>query len=83
MFGDKRNFSMYINSLKNLDSMSNCFDVIYPSHNVCPLEKGAIKKCLDDAVDLYEGRITEYEKHESMPCNVYHGKYTGFFYLPE
>ncbi len=83
MFGEKRNFSMYIDSLRKLNSMTDCFDVIYPSHHVCPLGKEAIGKCLDDAVALFEGRITEYEKHVSMPCNIYHGKYTSFFYQPE
>lgn len=83
MFGEKRNLPMYIESLKKLEKMKDCFDVIYPSHYECPLEKEAIGKCLEDAIDLYEGRIPEYKKLEDMACGVYWGKYTGFLFRPE
>lgn len=83
MFGEKRNFPLYLESLNKLKNMTGEFDEIYPSHSECPIEKEAIEKCLVDATDLYEGRITEFKKHEFMPCNVYTGKYTGYLYVPE
>ncbi len=83
MFGEKRNFPLYLESLKKLGSKTDSFDAIYPSHSIFPIESSAIEHCLQDATDLYEGRITECKKHPQMPCNIYQGSYTGFLYSTE
>lgn len=83
MFGDKRNFPLYLESLERLDAMKDQFDLIYPSHNVYPLTTDAIRNCIKDATAVYEGKITSSEKHPFMPCNIYHGSYTGYLFQPE
>lgn len=73
---------MDLNSLRKLDAMTDRFDVIYPSHYTWPLGTEAIGLCLNDAVALAEGRLTDYERHPFMPCNIYRGSYTSFLYQP-
>ncbi len=82
MFGEIRNFPLYLESLKKLCEIviNQKIEKIYPSHSECPLSAEAAQKVLEDAENLYAGKIPMLKKHEFMPCNVYQGAYTGFLY---
>lgn len=82
MFGDKRNFSLYLESFEKLKGLKENIDKIYPSHGICPIEAEAIDCCHEDAKRLINGEIPMEKRHDFMPCNVYKGNYTGFFYEP-
>lgn len=82
MFGENRNFPLYLESLKKLCEIIDGQKIkqIYPSHSEYPLPAEAAKKVLEDAEKLYAGEIPMVKKHDFMPCNVYQGSYTGFLY---
>ena len=82
MFGENRNFPLYLKSLKKLCEVvkNKKIEKIYPSHSESPLSAESVKKVLEDAENLYAGKIPMLKKHDFMPCNVYQGSYTGFLY---
>lgn len=82
MFGENRNFPLYLDSLKKLCNLTvnQKIEKIYPSHSECPLSAEAVQKVLADAENLYAGKIPMVKKHDFMPCNIYQGAYTGFLY---
>lgn len=84
MFGENRNFSLYVDSLKKLSHIvkEKGIEKIYPSHSEYPLPQDAVDQVLCDAEKLQAGEIPPLKKHEFMPCNVYAGTYTGFLYMP-
>lgn len=84
MFGENRNFSLYLETLKKLSAQVQKSNVqkIYPSHSEYPLPQNAVDQVLADAENLQNGKIPALKKHEFMPCNVYQGKYTGFLFQP-
>jgi len=56
MFGEKRNISEYINSLKKLQGMTEEFDLIYPSHGTIPVKPEIIHELIDAATMIKEGK---------------------------
>lgn len=84
MFGETRNFPLYLETLKKLSILikEKAIEKIYPSHSEYPLPQNAVEKVLEDAENLYAGKIPPSKKHDFMPCNVYMGEYTGFLYQP-
>lgn len=57
MFGTHRNMNAYIHSLKRLQKISDKFNLIYPSHADCPLEKDIIGKLIETAENITDGKI--------------------------
>ncbi|MCQ2572803.1 MAG: MBL fold metallo-hydrolase [Treponema sp.] len=82
MFGENRNFPLYLESLKKLRDLVKSRNIkkIYPSHSECPLPPEAAKKVLEDAENIYAGKIPMLKKHEFFPCNIYQCAFTGFLY---
>lgn len=80
MFGENRNFPLYLESLKKLCGLVKAqkIEKIYPSHSEYPLPAESVEKVLEDAENLYAGKMPMVKKHEFMPCNVYQGAYTGY-----
>lgn len=85
MFGDSRNFQKYIESLRKMVHLvkEKKIAAIYPSHSEYPLPSDSVEKVLEDAENLFSGKIPPIKKHDFMPCNVYSGAFTGFLYQPE
>lgn len=85
MFGPARNFALYIESLKKLAALVKEKNIteLYPGHSEYPLPQDSVEKVLEDAENLYAGKILPIKKHEFMPCSVYQGSYTGFLYQQE
>lgn len=79
MFGPRRNLDDYINSLRQLMDSSLVIDAILPSHHHCPIDNSSIEKTYSDACDLRDGKLEALEV-EHMPCKLYKGKYTSFYY---
>ena len=56
MFGNTRNFSDYVNSLKRLQEMTG-FDFLYPSHEEAPIPISAISQQLVVCEGILDGSI--------------------------
>lgn len=78
MFGSHRNLDLYLKSLKKLCALPGVETVI-PCHNEYPLPADSIKQCLEDALSLKRGELKG-EKHPSLPCCIYKGKWTSFYF---
>lgn len=79
MFGPRRNLNDYIDSLKQLLASSLVIDAILPSHHQCPIDSSYIEKTYWDACDLRDGKLEPHQV-EHMPCKLYKGQYTSFYY---
>lgn len=79
LFGDHRNFDMYIESQKKLCSLIDQTEVIIPCHADYPVEPEYIEQNLTDALNLKDGKLSK-EKHPFLPCFVYKGESTEFYY---
>lgn len=82
MFGGHRNLDLYVESQKKLAAMEEQIEVILPSHHEYPIGPEYIGRNLQDAIALQEGRLTG-ERHPSLPCLLYEGESTGFYYVKE
>lgn len=57
MFGIQREMHAYLQSLKKLEALSDCFDWIYPSHGNIPLPPAQISLLYQAASDILEHKI--------------------------
>ena len=79
MFGDHRSLDLYIESQKKLCALADQVETILPCHHPYPVEPEYIRRNLEDAVDLKNGRLKGTE-HPALPCLSYRGKWTEFYY---
>ena len=80
MFGKHRNMEKFIESLKKLEKMSDRFDLIYPSHDRCPVKPDIIPKLIEGAQQILNGKAEG--KEMDMFGNkvmMYRFEYAGFF----
>ena len=80
MFGKRRNMEKFIESLKKLEKMSDRFDLIYPSHDRCPVKPDIIPKLIEGAQLILNGKAEG--KEMDMFGNkvmMYRFEYAGFF----
>ncbi|MDO4490941.1 MAG: deaminase [Lachnospiraceae bacterium] len=68
MFGSQRNLEVYRNSLKKLQSLSDRFDWIYPSHGTIPVEPKLIDTLYEVSGKLRDGEypVSDMEIHETQ-----------------
>ena len=79
MFGERRNLSLYIESLKSLDVYINEFDTIYPSHGSFPVNPDLIASLIEGAKEIINGTAKGKEVHMfSTPVMFYKFPYAGF-----
>ncbi|MBR2281482.1 MAG: MBL fold metallo-hydrolase [Spirochaetales bacterium] len=62
MFGIHREMHAYRLSLLKLNAMSDQFDLIYPSHAVCPVEKDLIMKLYEASGKILDGSASGVEQ---------------------
>lgn len=79
MFGDHRNLSAYINSLRKLKLLIPADTTVLSCHSACPIGGETIALDLADALALRDGAL-ESEPHPALPCRIYHGQTTDFLY---
>ncbi len=80
MFGDNRNLTSYMESLKKLISISDAFDTVYPAHGLFPLNKSQISVCLRAAKKLSAGELSPQEPPFPIPAKMYSFEGAAFFY---
>lgn len=81
MFGNHRDLALYIDSQKKLCTLADQVETVLPCHHACPIDPSYIEKNLQDAIALQEGALSS-EAHPPLPCRIYHGKWTDFYYQP-
>ena len=80
MFGKNRNMDNYIESLKKLEKMSSRFDLIYPSHDRCPVKPDIIPKLIEGAELIRAGKAEGREMDMfGNKVIMYRFEYAGFF----
>lgn len=83
MFGEHRNMTDYIESLRNLKSYVSRFNTIFPSHGDIPVKPELIDKLIEGAGAVLnntaEGKEVELFGNKVM---LYQFDYAGFLYLP-
>lgn len=79
LFGDHRDLPMYLNSLQRLQRMADQFELIFPSHGLCPIDPIHIKQNWIDACAL-ENHACKNKEHPTLPCKIYFGRWTQFYY---
>ena len=57
LFGPARNINVFPDSLRRLETFSDRFDLIYPSHGTMPLKSGIIGKIISGTEDVISGKI--------------------------
>jgi glyoxylase-like metal-dependent hydrolase (beta-lactamase superfamily II) len=72
MFGKYRNIVDYISSMKKLDTYTDRFDKIFPSHGTLPVDKELIGKLTEAAMDIAEGRA------EGKEVDIFGNKVTQY-----
>ena len=80
MFGEKRNISDYVLSMKKLLGYLERFDVVYPSHGTFPVDPSQISLLIGGAEEIVAG------KAQGKPIDLFGNKvtlyqfpYAGFF----
>lgn len=56
MFGERRNMSRFIESLRHLHEYDDRYDDIYPMHGSFPVKTDLIDKLISGAVDVMNGK---------------------------
>ena len=80
MFGKNRNMDTYIESLKKLEKIIDRFDLIYPSHDRCPVKPDIIPKLIEGANQVREGKAEGREMDLfGNKVMMYRFEYAGFF----
>ena len=80
MFGKNRNMDTFIESLKKLEKISDRFDLIYPSHDRCPVKPDIISKLIEGAEQVRAGKAEGKEMDLfGNKVMMYRFEYAGFF----
>lgn len=79
LFGGHRNLDLYIESQKKLLTLEKEAEEILPCHQDCPIGSEYIRRNLEDALALREGRLPG-SRHPFLPCSSYKGQWTEFYY---
>lgn len=80
MFGAHRDLKKYIDSLKRIRSMKNCFDTVYPSHGDFPVNPDIIDKLIEGAEMIKSGEAEgQLVNVHGMDVFLYKFDYVGFF----
>ena len=65
MFGERRNISLYIESLKHLKEYDGLYDDVYPMHGTMPEKPELIDKLIEGATSIRDGMA------EGTPVNIF------------
>lgn len=80
MFGPGRNVRAYQDSLQKINTMTDSFDTIWPSHGSYPLTPDVIPGLCKGAQDLAAGKLPGQEPPRPMPCRKYVCDVAAFLY---
>ena len=82
MFGEGRDFNMYMESVIKLIGMKSAFDHIYPAHGQFPIPLEQLDKALAAAKKLLAGELSPEEHPYPFPAKMYTFDGAGFLYNP-
>jgi len=80
MFGPGRNLKAHIASLKKLEGMAGCFNVVHPCHGSAELSTGWVTKTRIAAERLAAGELTGTDPPKDLPCKSYQHEGVTFLY---
>ena len=83
MFGEKRNLSDFIRSLKHLSEYDGLYDVVYPMHGSFPEKPDLVKKLIEGAEEILAGKaVGQKVDIFGNEVTLYKFPYAGFLYNP-
>lgn len=81
MFGPGRNMPAFVHSVDKLISMSDQFDLIYPSHGTFPLRPDILSVLKQGALDVMAGVVPDGPPYrEGLPCRQFDCGQVKFLY---
>ncbi len=80
MFGEHRDLSKYISSLKKINSLNDKITTIWPSHGECPVQPSLIEVLIQGANQLKDGKLYGTKPPNDFPCKLYEYKNVKFLY---
>jgi hypothetical protein len=66
--------------MEKLSRMRGCFDSIYPSHGIYPVDAGIIDSLMNGAIQVRDGKIEGTEPPREVPAKLYDVEAAKFLY---
>jgi len=80
LFGPGRNPMAFIESLKKLEGMADCYDTVFPCHGSLELETEWVFRTRRTVEKLLAGELEGKDPPREMPCKAYHSESVTLLY---